>query len=149
MLLFECKTFNALTLNELHDLYALRSAVFVVEQNCVYQDIDGKDPLALHLIGKKKDKIVAYARIVSPGVSYTSFVSIGRVVVSAIRRGENQGHQLMTFCLKQTKKHYPKEKIKISAQAHLEKFYNEHNFVATGKAYLEDGIPHISMVLKE
>ena len=59
MLLFECKNFNALTLNELHDLYALRSAVFVVEQNCVYQDIDGKDPLALHLIGKKKDKIAS------------------------------------------------------------------------------------------
>tara|TARA_B110000503_G_scaffold24975_1_gene39387 strand:+ start:7234 stop:7677 length:444 start_codon:yes stop_codon:yes gene_type:complete len=147
MLSFECKKFDSFSPQELHDLLALRSEVFVVEQNCVYQDIDGKDLLALHIIGKSKEKTVACARILAPGVSYPEKVSIGRVAVSQTQRGKNQGHELMNYCLKQTKAHFPAVTIKISAQAHLENFYNKHGFKATGEEYLEDGIPHIGMIL--
>ena len=96
---------------------------------------------------KSKEKIVACARILAPGVSYPEKVSIGRVAVSQTQRGKNQGHELMNYCLKQTKAHFPAVTIKISAQAHLENFYNKHGFKATGEEYLEDGIPHIGMIL--
>ena len=82
MVTFSIKKFDVLTRNELHDLYALRAAVFVVEQDCVYQDIDGKDQDAFPVLGKQGDKLVAYARLLKKGVSYTDFVAIGRVVVA-------------------------------------------------------------------
>jgi ElaA protein len=148
MLVFECKKFDLLSLKEVHDMYALRAAVFVVEQDCVYQDVDGNDLSAYHILGKKENKIVAYARLLAPGVSYANYASIGRVVTSKEIRGKEHGHQLMEYCIKQIKRYFPTEKIKISAQAHLEKFYNKHAFMATGEAYLEDGIPHIGMILK-
>jgi len=148
MLVFECKKFDLLSLKEVHDIYALRAAVFVVEQDCVYQDVDGNDFSAYHILGKKEDKIVAYARLLAPGVSYEDYASIGRVVTSKKIRGKKQGHLLMEYCIEKIKLHFPTEKIKISAQSHLEKFYNKHAFVGTGEAYLEDGIPHIGMVLK-
>jgi len=146
MLLFIEKPFNKLNHQELHDIYALRSEVFVVEQECVYQDIDGKDLNSLHILGVDEGKLVAYARILGKGFSYSDYASIGRIVVSPAYRGRNIGHRLVDFSVKTSQKRYNQIPIKISAQAHLEKFYKEHHFKATGENYLEDGIPHIGMI---
>jgi ElaA protein len=148
MIKFHVKKYEDLNLDELHDLFALRSEIFVVEQNCVYQDIDGKDKDALHVLGKNENEIVAYARIFVRGQSYSDFTSIGRVLVKTKSRGKSLGHQLMPFCIKYLETNNPKCSIKISAQTHLEKFYYMHGFRKQGESYLEDGIPHIEM-LKE
>jgi ElaA protein len=148
MIKFHVKKYEDLNLDELHDLFALRSEIFVVEQNCLYQDIDGKDKDALHVLGKNKNEIVAYARIFVRGESYSDFTSIGRVLVKKKSRGKSLGHQLMAFCIKFLETNNPKCSIKISAQTHLEKFYYMHGFRKQGESYLEDGIPHIEM-LKE
>ncbi|WP_432412315.1 GNAT family N-acetyltransferase [Rasiella sp. SM2506] len=139
------KTFEELTLNELHDILQLRSEVFVVEQDCVYQDIDGKDQKALHVIGKKEGKIVAYTRCFEPGI-YFEEAAIGRVVVAVKERKYGFGHDVMKASILAIKKRYHTESIKLSAQTYLIKFYESHNFVTTGEEYLEDGIPHIAMV---
>jgi ElaA protein len=148
MIKFHVKKYEDLNLDELHDLFALRSEIFVVEQNCVYQDIDGKDKNAVHIIGKNENEIVAYARIFVRGESYSDFTSIGRVLVKKKSRGKSLGHQLMGFCIKFIETNNPKSSIKISAQTYLEKFYYMHGFRKQGESYLEDGIPHIEM-LKE
>jgi ElaA protein len=148
MIKFHVKKYEDLNLDELHDLFALRSEIFVVEQNCLYQDIDGKDKDALHVLGKNKNEIVAYARIFVRGESYSDFTSIGRVLVKKKSRGKSLGHQLMAFCIKFLETNNPKCSIKISAQTHLEKFYYKYGFRKQGESYLEDGIPHIEM-LKE
>ena len=146
MVQFSIKKFTDLNIKELHDAFALRSEVFVVEQNCIYQDIDGKDTASYHVLGKKEDTLVAYARILEKGVAYTDFVSIGRIVVSEDNRGAQFGHLLVRFCTDQIHALFPTQRIKISAQAHLESFYNQHGFEKTGDTYLEDGIPHIAMI---
>ena len=148
MIKFHVKKYEDLNLDELHDLFALRSEIFVVEQNCVYQDIDGKDKDALHVLGKNENEIVAYARIFVRGESYSDFTSIGRVLVKKKSRGKSLGHELMAFCVKYLETNNSKCSIKISAQTHLEKFYYKHGFRKQGESYLEDGIPHIEM-LKE
>ena len=148
MIHFIYKTFDQLTSIELHDMYALRSEVFVVEQDCVYQDIDGNDPKSIHVLGSIKGDLVAYARILDQGLSYADYSSIGRIVVSPVHRAQKLGHALVDFAIKTTQKEYANSRIKISAQAHLEKFYQVHQFKATGEAYLEDGIPHIGMLLE-
>jgi ElaA protein len=145
MVEFYLKKFNELSLNELHDLLTLRSEVFVVEQDCVYLDIDGKDKQAQHILGFENKTLVAYARIFEKGVIYSEYASIGRVVVSQSHRSQNIGHQLMTNSIQFIEN--KKNKIKISAQSHLEKFYNQHGFQKVGKEYLEDGIPHIAMII--
>ena len=147
MPVFQHKKFDDLSIQELHALYALRLEVFVVEQDCVYQDIDGKDPKALHIIGKEGKELVAYARIFEKGIAYSNYASIGRIVTSPIYRKKKIGHALVDYCIEQCKNTYPNQNIKISAQAHLENFYNKHGFIAFGKTYLEDGIPHIGMIL--
>ena len=147
MPVFQHKKFDDLSIEELHALFALRSEVFVVEQDCVYQDIDGKDPKALHIIGKEGREVVAYARIFEKGIAYSDYASIGRIVTSPIYRGKKIGHALVDYCIAQCKNIYSDQNIKISAQAHLERFYNKHGFIASGKTYLEDGIPHIGMIL--
>ena len=148
MIHFTYKTFDQLTSTELHDMYALRSEVFVVEQDCVYQDIDGNDPKSIHVLGSIEGDLVAYARILDQGLSYADYSSIGRIVVSPAYRAQKLGHALVDFAIKTTQKEYANSRIKISAQAHLEKFYQAHQFKATGEAYLEDGIPHIGMLLE-
>ena len=139
------KIFEELTSNELHDLLQLRSEVFVVEQDCVYQDIDGKDLKALHLIGTKNEKIVAYTRCFSPGI-YFEEAAIGRVVVPLEERKYGYGHDIMRASIKAIKNEFKTEKIKLSAQTHLKKFYESHGFTQIGEGYLEDGIPHIAMI---
>jgi len=143
---FELKPFESLTLEEFHDLIALRIQVFVIEQNCPYQDLDGKDKKSLHVIGRNsKGVIKATARILPAGVYYSE-VGIGRVVVDLSERGTGAGHELMSSCMEYIENQFGKVPVRISAQSHLEKFYNQHLFISTGKEYLEDGIPHVEML---
>lgn len=140
------KKYNELTINEFHDLLALRINVFVVEQNCPYSELDGKDKKAIHVFGvDDKNKIVAVARILPKGVSYKEF-SIGRVATHQLVRQQNKGIELMQQCMAYIKRNYPTENVRISAQSHLEKFYNKFGFKSTGKTYLEDNIPHTEML---
>ena len=138
------KTFQELTIQELYDLLQLRSEVFVVEQNCVYQDIDGKDQKALHVFGFKGKKLVAYTRLFKPG-DYFENASIGRVVVAEKERHHKYGYDIMEASIKAIKHHYNETKIHISAQCYLKRFYNNLGFNEIGVEYLEDGIPHIKM----
>lgn len=147
MIKYYTKKFSELSLNELYDLLALRQDIFVVEQDCPYLDADGKDQNSVHVFGlDPNDKLVTYTRIVPKGISYKEYVSIGRVVVHMEARGTGEGKRLMQESIKACAQLYPNEKIKISAQSHLNKFYSDLGFVPTGEEYLEDGIPHIGMV---
>lgn len=139
------KSFSELSTKELYDILQLRAEVFVVEQNCVYQDIDGKDEKALHVIGFKSEKIVAYCRIFKGG-DYFEKASIGRVVVVANERKFGYGHIIFQHSVEAVKEHFKETSIKISAQLYLKKFYESHGFVQVGEGYLEDDIPHIAMV---
>lgn len=138
------KNFNMLSVNELYQILKLRSEVFVVEQNCVYQDLDNKDQKALHLFGEVEGKIIAYSRLFK-GNDYFDNSSIGRVVVALNFRDMNFGHALINRGISEIKKHFNEENITISAQLYLKKFYESHGFVATSDMYLEDDIPHIEM----
>ncbi len=145
MLKIQVKTFKELTKEALYDVLQLRSEVFVVEQNCVYQDIDGKDQKALHVLGFKDNKLVAYTRIFKPG-DYFKEPSIGRVVVVKKERAYKYGYDIMKASIKAIAKYYNTSLIKISAQVYLKKFYTNLGFIAIGEAYLEDDIPHIAMI---
>lgn len=145
MLTILTKSFSELSTKELYDILQLRAEVFVVEQNCVYQDIDGKDPKALHVIGFKNDKIVAYCRIFKPG-DYFEKASIGRVVVAKNERKFGYGHVIFRTSMEAVATHFKETSIKISAQLYLKKFYESHGFVQVGEGYLEDDIPHIGMI---
>ncbi len=142
---FIIKSFSELNINELYAILQLRSEVFVVEQDCVYQDIDFKDQKSLHVIGFKNDRIIAYTRIFKPG-DYFKEASIGRVVVKDTERKYGYGHDLMKASIKAIKNHYHTKKITISAQVYLTKFYNSLGFKKVSDEYLEDGIPHIEMI---
>ena len=144
MISFQIKRFNELSIAELYSLLQLRSEVFVVEQNCVYQDIDGKDEKALHVLGYFEGNLAAYTRIFDKGY-YFDEASIGRVVVGEKYRDKKFGHDLMTVSIEAIKEHYNETAITISAQEYLKKFYETHNFVQTSEMYLEDDIPHIQM----
>ena len=141
---WKIKTFETLSVNELYDILRLRSEIFVVEQNCVYLDLDGKDKQALHLFGEFEGKIVAYSRLFKPGISFDN-ASIGRVVVDANYRDRKWGHDLMREAIAQVQSHFGESKITIGAQLYLKKFYESHGFVQTSEMYLEDDIPHIEM----
>lgn len=145
MLKTQIKTFSELTLQELYTILQLRSEVFVVEQDCVYQDIDGKDEKALHVLGFKSDKLIAYTRIFKPG-DYFENASIGRVVVKKNERDFKYGYAIMKASMEAIETRFNQRKIKISAQAHLKSFYNNCGFIAFGETYLEDGIPHTAMM---
>lgn len=139
------KTFQELTLKELYDLLQLRTEVFVVEQDCVYQDLDGKDEKALHVIGKKDGKIIAYTRVFKSG-DYFKEASIGRVVVSKKERQHQYGYNIMEASIKAVEDYFNETTIKLSAQTYLKTFYNNLGFKEIGEEYLEDGIPHIAMI---
>jgi ElaA protein len=139
------KPFKELSTDELYDLLRLRSDVFIVEQNCVYPDIDGKDKIALHLLGEYDGKIIGYARLFKPG-NYFEDASIGRVVIDKAFRNRQWGHDLMFEAIVAVKKHFQQTNITISAQLYLKNFYEGHGFVLLGETYLEDDIPHIKMV---
>ncbi len=141
---FEIKPFKTLSLSELYQILQLRSEVFVVEQNCVYQDIDGKDEKALHLLGVYDGVLVAYARLFQPG-DYFEFASIGRVIVKQEYREKKWGHDLIREAIKGISEQFGTSEITISAQLYLQRFYENHGFVQTSEMYLEDDIPHIEM----
>ena len=142
---FKIKRFNELSASELYQLLQLRSEVFVMEQNCVYQDIDGKDEKALHLLGKIDNKVVAYSRIFK-AKDYFDNASIGRVAIAEKFRAQKWGHQLMQEAISGIENNFGIQSITISAQLYLKKFYETHGFVQIGETYLEDGIPHIEML---
>ncbi|PCH77763.1 MAG: GNAT family N-acetyltransferase [Flavobacteriaceae bacterium] len=138
------KAYSELTVDELYEIMQLRARVFVVEQDCVYLDLDGKDPLATHIFLKDDGVICAYARIFGPG-DYFKSASIGRVVVHSNYRGLDLGNTIVSACLTAVCDIYKTKKIIISAQKYLINFYEKHGFITRGKIYLEDGIEHISM----
>ena len=144
---FNIKRFNELSLSELYELLKLRSEVFVVEQNCVYLDVDGKDDKAIHLLGTFGEELVAYARIFKPS-DYFEEASIGRVLVKQIFRDRKWGYDLMNEAIHVTKAELNETNITISAQCYLQKFYENLGFVQTSEMYLEDDIPHIEMKRK-
>ena len=144
---FKIKRFNELSLSELYEVLKLRSEVFVVEQNCVYLDIDGKDEKALHVLGIFGEELVAYARIFKPG-DYFEEASIGRVLVKQIYRDKKWGYDLMNEAIRTTATVLNETQITISAQLYLQQFYKNVGFVRTSDEYLEDAIPHIEMKKK-
>jgi len=143
--------FEQLTTMQLYQLLSLRVAVFVVEQACSYQELDDKDfeSQTHHVIGYLNDDIIAYTRVLAPNVSYESYASIGRVIVESRCRGTNISNQLMEKSMSLIDKLWSESSIKISAQEPLEQFYNQFGFKKSSDMYLEDGIPHISMVFKK
>jgi ElaA protein len=145
---WKTKTFDELSTQELYQILRLRSEVFVVEQNCVYQDIDNKDQKALHLFGTIDGEIIAHSRLFKPG-DYFEFSSIGRVVVAEKYRDKNYGHELIDQSILQINNRFNVQNITISAQLYLKKFYESHGFVATSETYLEDDIPHIEMKIRK
>lgn len=141
------KKYEEFSLPELYNLLQLRTAVFVVEQDCVYQDIDGKDTNALHVLGIKRGHIVAYARCFPPGF-YFETAAIGRVLVKKEERKFGYGHQILKAAITAVETAYDTTTIQLSAQQYLTRFYETHGFKTVGKGYLEDGIPHVAMVKK-
>jgi len=139
------KRFDDLSLHELYAILQLRNEVFVIEQNCVYPDLDNKDQPAYHLMGWKNDILIAYTRIIPPGVSCPE-PSIGRVATSPSARGEGIGRQIMEKSIEHIYKTYGTTPVKISAQLYLKKFYTDLGFSPTSDVYLEDGLDHIEMV---
>ena len=139
------KTFSELDTEDLYQIIRLRSEVFVVEQDCVYQDLDNKDQNAIHLYYKENDQIVAYTRIFKAGDYYEN-PCIGRVVVSKKNRGNDLGKKIMIDSMEYIKQNIKGEKIELSAQKYLDKFYKDLGFYKIGEDYLEDGIPHQRMI---
>ena len=143
---FILKAYKDLSLDELYEALKLRCAIFVIEQNCNYQDMDDKDQQSYHLLGYEGDKLVAYARLLPKGLSYKE-ASIGRVIVAKNFRGRSAGKELMKKAIEETMELFGTNEIVISAQCYLEKFYGDFGFKIEGESYLEDDIPHIKMRL--
>jgi ElaA protein len=139
------KRLDEFTPHELYELLQLRSEVFVVEQQCVFQDMDGTDDKALHLLGREKGELTAYSRCYDKGIKYAE-ASIGRVITRASARKSGLGHALMQESMAQLCKAFGAQPIRIGAQARLERFYNANGFVTASEPYIEDGIPHIEML---
>jgi ElaA protein len=142
---WQFKSFGALETRELYALLRLRAEVFVVEQNCVFQDMDGSDEQAMHLLGLQGDPLVAYARCFNAGVKFKE-ASIGRVITHTSLRGTGVGHALMRQAIGSMQMVWGAQPIRIGAQARLEKFYEQHGFAKASEPYMEDGIPHIEML---
>jgi len=141
-----CKKFDELGPGELYSILKLRSEVFVVEQNCVFLDQDDKDQVCHHLSGWQDNKLVAYARILAPGISYGES-SIGRIVTSPSARGKGAGRELVNHSITTLYTLHGKQVIRIGAQYYLKGFYESFGFEQAGPIYLEDGIQHIEMLL--
>lgn len=147
MMTIEIKAFNELTLDSLYEVLQLRAEVFVVEQNCPYQDVDGKDQKAMHILGYHKEQLVAYTRVFKPGY-YFDNASIGRVVVKENARQYGFGKDIMKASIAFIEDTLDLSTIELSAQTYLKKFYNDLGFQEIGEGYLEDDIPHIRMIKK-
>jgi ElaA protein len=143
---WETKSFKDLTIDEFFEIIHLRTAIFVVEQNCPYQEVDEKDRKSFHIYGTtEKGEMVAVSRIVPKGISYDE-ISIGRVALKKEYRGMGIADEMMIESLKFIESHLGKQSIRISAQQYLLNYYNKHGFKQVGEMYLEDNIPHIEMI---
>jgi len=148
-IIWKCKAFEQLSSNELYQILYLRQEVFIVEQNCPYLDIDFRDQPAAHLCGYDREgDLIAYSRLLPKGISYPEYNAIGRVITSSKARGKGLGRELMETSIDNTRKLFGNSPIKIGAQNHLRKYYGSLGFEPIGEVYDEDGIPHISMILK-
>lgn len=141
------KKFQDLDLEELYMILALRTAVFVVEQECPYQEVDDKDQISYHLVGQENGELVAYARILPPGVTFQE-ASIGRVLVAKSHRGQGLAQQLMARAVAFVIEELGEKRIQLSGQTYLENFYKSLGFQPISETYLEDGIPHKDMMLE-
>ena len=142
------KSYNELTKCELFDIYFIRQEVFIVEQNCVYQDIDQKDYYSYHLMAYDNESLIAYLRIVHPGISYDE-PSIGRVLTKISHRRRGISKKIIQTAIQKVRDVYNHSNIRISAQEYLIPFYRSLNFVTVGEVYLEDDIRHIEMIHKD
>ena len=147
MIKWKEQAFKELNTKELYEISRVRSEVFVVEQEILYNDFDRKDYKAIHLSGFIEEELVAYARIFDKGDYYDDYTGFGRVAVIEKERGNNYGKELVKKCVEVCKKNFDKQEIKISAQAYLEKFYIDLGFERRGEGYMEDGIPHCAMFI--
>ena len=147
MIKWKEQLFNELNTKELYEISRVRSEIFVVEQEILYNDFDRKDYKAIHLSGFIEEELVAYARIFDKGDYYDDHTGFGRVAVIEKERGNNYGKELVKKCVEVCKKNFDKQEIKISAQAYLEKFYIDLGFERRGEGYMEDGIPHCAMFI--
>ena len=145
---YQCLRFKSLKLKQLYEIIRLREAVFVVEQDCPYLEADGKDPQGWHVLGYQGKELVAYTRILPKRVSYNDATSIGRVVTKKEMRGQGIGVDIMKYSLDWINRLFPQQRIRISAQTYLTKFYQKFGFQPIGNEYLEDNIPHIQMVIE-
>jgi ElaA protein len=139
------KSFDELTPHQLYDCLRLRSAIFVVEQNCIFLDMDNKDQECYHLMLYQDNVLVAYSRLVPPGLYYSE-AAIGRVITSSTVRGKGMGRTLMERSIKSVYDLFGKQDIRIGAQVYAQKFYESLGFVPDGSIYDEDGIDHVEMI---
>lgn len=142
---WKCKAFDELSIHELYAILRLRTEVFVVEQNCVFQDMDNKDQSSYHVCCWQDGQLIAYTRLVPAGVSYEE-ASIGRVITAPSARRTGAGKELMQYSIKKLYELWGKQSIKLGAQLYLKKFYESFGFEQTSGIYIEDGIPHIEML---
>ncbi len=145
---WRCVFFKDLAVQELYAIIRLRIEVFSLEQQCIYQDLDNRDQHCYHLMGFRGEELIAYARILPPGVSFPE-ASIGRVVSAPAARGKGAGRALCSRAIQTARELFGPGPIRIGAQLYLKKFYESFGFVAAGKTYLEDNIPHLEMILPE
>lgn len=144
---FQHYSFDELSTSSLYSIMRVRQEVFIVEQDCPYLDADGKDQAGYHMLGiNEKGELMAYTRLLPKGISYPEYCSIGRVLTSEKVRGQGAGKDIMLQSIAACKTLYIEQKIKISAQSYLDKFYTNLGFEATGESYLEDNIPHMAMI---
>lgn len=141
-----CLSFDELDIHLLYNIMKIRQEIFIVEQDCPYLDADGVDINSHHITLHSSKKLIAYTRIVPPGISYDEYSSIGRVVTDPKYRINGIGTKLMNYSIEKTKALYPIHKIKISSQVYIKQFYANLGFKVVGEEYLEDDIPHIGMV---
>jgi len=146
MINWTCKSFQELSLDELYAILRLRSEVFVVEQNCVFLDMDNKDQASHHLMGWDGNTLAGYTRLLPPGLAYAE-PCIGRVVTAITARGSGIGRMLMKQSIKECKSLFGNRPVRIGAQLYLKAFYASLGFIPTGGIYPEDGIDHIQMLL--
>ena len=144
---WHCKHFNELLVTQLYDILQLRSEVYVVEQQCIFLDMDGIDKQCYHLFGYQKNNLVACCRLIAPDMAYENKAAIGRVVNAASVRGKGVGKRLMHLAIEKCKQLFPHFPIKIGAQLYLKNWYASFGFAPCGDIYLEDGIEHVHMEL--
>jgi ElaA protein len=146
MLTWQWRSFSELKNNELYDLLSLRQTIFIIEQQCIYNDLDYLDQKALHLLGYKENQLVAYLRLFPKDIPYANSLSFGRVLTAKSARGQSIGKEMIIETLRYLKQQNNITPITISAQLYLKKFYESFGFKTISEPYDEDGIPHIKMI---